>query len=777
MYRYEIIENNSRSYDLHVYFDKTDAEFAHDFLSYNKKDAKARRNFFLSIQEKAAGLPIKTVKIFVAGVLVATLSMQAVSAAAAQADGFTPRFLSTQQQLSALQTKFHMTYLYGGTVSQQIEQIKQVGSFQTVSPSYFDLNSSGELVLNNVNASFIDAMHTMGIKVVPMLSNHWNRASGEAALANPEKLAQSIADAIIANNLDGVNVDIENVTHTHRSAYTELVRLLRQKLPAEKEVSVAVAANPNGWTTGWHGSYDYAELAKYADYLMVMAYDESWEGSSAGPVASYSFVKRSIEYALEHTTADKLVIGVPFYGRIWSSDGTFNGNGVSLNTIQTLIQQYNGTITYDTSSRSPKAQFTVNAGDTLLSIGGKRLTHGSYTVWFEDETSIYEKTRLIHQYDLKGMGSWSLTQATDGIRTKLTEWLTESNITPTPQTPVIGIVTANSLRVRKSPTTDSETIAYYQKDDTVTIIGKSGSFYEIQMANGQIGYVSAAYITISEEQPTTPATKTGYSTGDRVRVRASASTSSAILTHVNRGDSFTVSGDVQNGWYEVTLKDGTKGFISADYVSFTAPTTPVTKTGYSTGDRVRVRASASTSSAILTHVNRGDSFTVSGDAQNVWYEVTLKDGTKGFIHADYVSFTAPTPPTTKTAYSTGDRVRVRASASTSSAILTHVNRGDSFTVSGNVQNGWYEVTLKDGIKGFIHADYVSFTSPAPTSKTGYSTGDRVRIRASASTSSAVLAYVNRGDSFTILGNKQNGWYKVTLKSGTTGYIYADYVTF
>ena len=138
-----------------------------------------------------------------------------------------------------------------------------------------------------------------------MLSNHWNRASGEAALANPEKLAQSIADAIIANNLDGVNVDIENVTHTHRSAYTELVRLLRQKLPAEKEVSVAVAANPNGWTTGWHGSYDYAELAKYADYLMVMAYDESWEGSSAGPVASYSFVKRSIEYALEHTTANK----------------------------------------------------------------------------------------------------------------------------------------------------------------------------------------------------------------------------------------------------------------------------------------------------------------------------------------------------------------------------------------------------------------------------------------------------------------------------------------
>ncbi|MBM6922071.1 SH3 domain-containing protein, partial [Phocea massiliensis] len=103
--------------------------------------------------------------------------------------------------------------------------------------------------------------------------------------------------------------------------------------------------------------------------------------------------------------------------------------------------------------------------------------------------------------------------------------------------------------------------------------------------------------------PSTPATKTGYSTGDRVRIRSLASTSSSILTHVNRGDSFTVHGESRNGWYAVTLKDGTKGYISADYVSFTAPSTPATKTGYSTGDRVRIRSLASTSSSILTHVN------------------------------------------------------------------------------------------------------------------------------------------------------------------------------
>ena len=102
-------------------------------------------------------------------------------------------------------------------------------------------------------------------------------------------------------------------------------------------------------------------------------------------------------------------------------------------------------------------------------------------------------------------------------------------------------------------------------------------------------------------------------------------------------------------------------------------------------------------------------------------------------------------------------------------------RNLSYGYSGECDGQWCEALLGSGATGFdcIFGCWWYY----PNAKTGYSTGDRVRIRASASTSSAVLAYVNRGDSFTVLGNKQNGWYKVTLKSGTTGYIYADYVTF
>lgn len=156
-------------------------------------------------------------------------------------------------------------------------------------------------------------MHNQNIKVVPFISNHWNRELGRIALLNREKLAQEVVEAVKKYNLDGVNIDIENVTEADKENYTDFVRLIKSKLPLGKEVSVAVAANPRGFTTGWHGSYDYKSLAKHCDYLMIMAYDESYYGSKPGPVASKAFVENSIKYALGQVSPEKIVLGIPFW--------------------------------------------------------------------------------------------------------------------------------------------------------------------------------------------------------------------------------------------------------------------------------------------------------------------------------------------------------------------------------------------------------------------------------------------------------------------------------
>lgn len=310
---------------------------------------------------------------------------------------------------SVSSAKFNMSYLYGGYDYVALVD-RTNGALNEVSPSYFDINSDGSLKLNKVDTNLVTNMHNRGITVVPFLSNHWDRSVGRFALKNREKLANQIVQAISKYNLDGINVDLENLTEADRNDYVELVRLLKEKLPANKTVAVAVAANPYGWNNGWQGSYDYRKLGEYADYLMLMAYDEHYEGGTAGAVAGIDFVEDSIKYALKYVSSDKIVLGVPFFGRYWKNGATSGGYGVTMRKINDIVAKYNSYITYDTASESVKAVVTIGKGDVCPVVNGKALTAGTYTFWYENEQSLTKKLELINKYNLKGSGSWSLGQ-------------------------------------------------------------------------------------------------------------------------------------------------------------------------------------------------------------------------------------------------------------------------------------------------------------------------------------------------------------------------------
>jgi len=320
--------------------------------------------------------------------------------------------------------RYSMSYVYFGSHASQLEYIGLAKeSLSTVSPSYFDIESDGSVKVNYISESYINKVHDMGLKVVPFLSNHWNRTAGVAALNNIDQTVETIVSAIEQYDLDGVNVDIENVTHTEKDKYTRLVKRLREKLPRSKEVSVAVAANPYGWSSGWHGSYDYGALADYADYLFIMAYDEHYEGGAEGPVASIDFVEKSIQYALEFCPSEKIVLGLPFFGRIWSESGSSAvGVGVSNNRLENIIAATGGVITFNEEYMSPKAEFTIKPQDDIT-VSGITLKPGKYTAWFENSDSIKTKLSLVDKYSLKGAGNWSLGQETKDVWDYYYTWL------------------------------------------------------------------------------------------------------------------------------------------------------------------------------------------------------------------------------------------------------------------------------------------------------------------------------------------------------------------
>lgn len=216
-------------------------------------------------------------------------------------------FSSGAEEQPISEIKFNMSYIYFGSSGSYTDHVDSTrNSLDEVSPNYFNIDKNGDLSLTSaLSKKFVEEMHNRGIRVVPFISNHWDGSAGQAALKNRQKLASELAEIIDTYNLDGINVDIENVTEKEREQYTDFVRLLREALPSDKTIAVAVAANPFGINTGWKGSYDYERLAGYSDYLMIMAYDEHYEDSEPGAVSSLLFAEKSIEYALRKVPKEK----------------------------------------------------------------------------------------------------------------------------------------------------------------------------------------------------------------------------------------------------------------------------------------------------------------------------------------------------------------------------------------------------------------------------------------------------------------------------------------
>lgn len=310
--------------------------------------------------------------------------------------------------------RYVMTYLYGmGNYIEMLEE--RENAFNEISPSYFDINEDGTLKLKYIDKSLINKMKKQNIKVVPFLSNHWDRQIGRNAVQNYENLSTQIANAVEENSLDGVNVDIENLTEIDRENYINLVKKLREKIPTDKMVVVSVAANPYEVNVGWQGSYDYKELSQYADYIMIMAYDEHYEGGKPGPVASITFVEKSIQYALKNINKEKIVLGIPLYGRFWKTNTGTEGIAVSLKQMNEILKKYDYEVIFDEEAKSPKAVVTVKAFDTPLIIGGKTLNAGQYEFWYEDEASVEAKFDLIEMYNLKGVGMWKIGLETTSV--------------------------------------------------------------------------------------------------------------------------------------------------------------------------------------------------------------------------------------------------------------------------------------------------------------------------------------------------------------------------
>jgi len=128
----------------------------------------------------------------------------------------------------------------------------------------------------------------------------------------------------------------------------------------------------------------------------------------------------------------------------------------------------------------------------------------------------------------------------------------------------------------------------------------------------------------------------GATTGSSLRMRADASTSSSVVTTLDKSVAVAVLDDSTEGWYKVNYA-GNVGYVSADYLVIDQDNL-FSSYGKVNADGVNVRSAASTDGEILAAVSNGTVVTVNG-FEDGWYDVTCEYGTEGYIRSDFLDLT------------------------------------------------------------------------------------------------------------------------------------------
>jgi spore germination protein YaaH len=273
----------------------------------------------------------------------------------------------------------------------------------------------------------INAAHARDVKVVLTVTmmawngNYTAMTSLLGSAANRARLAGEISAAVRSRNADGVNLDVEPVPTSLRSQYTAFVRELKAKLVADGAGSFLTVASMAGAAT-WSTGYDVVGLTApgAADALMVMAYDFHWSGSArAGGVAPVSSpyvldVSDALNDHLALVPGSKLIWGVPYYGREWST----TSSQLNATTNDVLVSA----AAYYTFHRS-EAAARGRKWDGVGLVPWYAYYDSAHATWvqgyYDDVASLTAKYDLVNAHALRGIGIWHLLM--DGSRRELWE--------------------------------------------------------------------------------------------------------------------------------------------------------------------------------------------------------------------------------------------------------------------------------------------------------------------------------------------------------------------
>lgn len=296
-----------------------------------------------------------------------------------------------------------------GNVASILQNTKGIN---VLSPTWFYLNDNNGNIASLASSSYVDYCHQNGVEVWALISNlEDDSVSAEQVLSHTssrDNLTNNIISAAIQYDLDGINVDFESLSASEvGDSFIQFIRELSLKCANNGIVLSVDNYVPSSYTS----FYNRAEQALFADYVVIMAYDEHYAGSDEGSTASINFVTEGVENTLKEVPANQVILGMPFYARVWSEtpidgesaeatdDGSYTNYDISsyaagMTDIQKLI-----------SANGATPVWSEELGQNYVEYENSGVI---YKIWVEDTTSLEKKLSVMSSYQLSGGAFWKL---------------------------------------------------------------------------------------------------------------------------------------------------------------------------------------------------------------------------------------------------------------------------------------------------------------------------------------------------------------------------------
>ncbi|MCI0183899.1 glycosyl hydrolase family 18 protein [Sulfoacidibacillus ferrooxidans] len=279
---------------------------------------------------------------------------------------------------------------------------------RVIAPKSFDVDGLDGALSGSISRSAVAYAHQHGVQVWAVVDNGFNGPLSHQILAYRDQqnmLITHIVQEAVNAHINGINLDFEGLLPEDRWNFTDFVQKLATALHAH-HMDLSVDLPPDIVPDDNTGAYNHSALAKAANYIILMGYDEYWGGEQiAGPTASYPWVKQSINDMLNTgVPSSKLILGLPFYTQDWTvgkNDSALASEALSLWQTRTLLASTHAKETWNAKLGLHVASFVQN--------GVK------HEIWIEDKRSLLLFADLVSEQHLAGAAAWYL-----GLETKTT---------------------------------------------------------------------------------------------------------------------------------------------------------------------------------------------------------------------------------------------------------------------------------------------------------------------------------------------------------------------